>query len=64
MNLNTSNGELFAFFEKAFGENGTPAMQQYLTMLMQMRTQMISMISNFIKMIHDGASAVIGNIRA
>lgn len=65
MNMNTSDSKVYDFISKEFTSNETsPQRQQVMMYLLGQRQQMTSLLSNMLRMIADGASQIIRNIRA
>lgn len=65
MNMNTSDSKVYDFMSNEFTSKDTsPQRQQVMMYLLGQRQQTTSLISNMLRMIADGASQIIRNIRA
>ena len=64
LNLSTSNREVATIIEKAFSEESSPADQQKVVAWLNLRNQMTEALSNTYRIIFDGMSAIIRNLRA
>lgn len=65
MNMNTSDAKVYDFITKEFTSSDTsPQRQQVMMYLLGQRQQVTSLLSNMLRMIADGASQIIRNIRA
>jgi hypothetical protein len=65
LDMDTSNKKVMAIAEKVFtSDKATPAEQNMMASLLSQRQQKISLFSNMMRMIYEGASQVIRNIRA
>lgn len=65
MNMNTSDSKVYDFITQEFTSKDTsPQRQQILMYLLGQRQQITTLMSNMLRMIADGASQIIRNIRA